>query len=56
MDEAARIHSAIHFAEQGVQRQHEQLETLLKQFDGEQATLYAKMTEAQEKHWQSLTG
>jgi hypothetical protein len=51
---AAQIHANIHFAEQALSRQHESLETALKGFNGEQATLYATMTMAQEAHWQKL--
>ena len=51
---AAQLNTPIHHAERDLKRLHDQLETLLESFTGEQGTLYAALAEAQEKHWKSL--
>jgi hypothetical protein len=52
--QSVRIYANIHFAERKLEHGHTALETALKGFSGEQATLYATMTQAQEAHWQKL--
>jgi len=51
---AARLCARIRQAEKQSQRLNDELETTLKTLTGEQAELYARMVEAQERHAKSV--
>jgi hypothetical protein len=52
--QAAQLHAHIHLADQQLQRQHAELEELLRRFTGEQVELFVSITKAQEATWKSL--
>ena len=50
---AARIHTYLHLLKKKSPRKQEELETMIKSFNPEQAKMFESMTNEIEKHWQS---